>query len=66
MEKKCALIQLSKTLDKDFYGSKAIEFDAHLQGGAILTMDNEQVKMIDANIVKPTRFRNILGTLNNL
>lgn len=67
MEKKCALIQLSKTLDKDFYGSKAIEFDGHLQGGAILTMENEQVKMIDATtIVKPSRLRNIYGTLNNL
>lgn len=67
MEKKCALIQLSKTLDKDFYGSKAIEMDATIDGGAMLTLDQDnQIKLIEGASVKPARFRNIYGTLNNL
>jgi len=67
MEKKCALIQLSKTLDKDFYGSKAIEMDATIDGGALLTLDqNDKIKLIDGAAIKPTRFRNIYGTLNQL
>jgi len=67
MEKKCALIQLSKTLDKDFYGSKAIEMDATIDGGAVLTLDqNNQIKLIEGASVKPARFRNIYGTLNQL
>lgn len=67
MEKKSALIQLSKTLDKDFYGSKAIELDSTIDGGAILTLDqNNQIKLIDGAAVKPTRYRNIYGTLNKL
>ena len=67
MEKKCALIQLSKTLDKDFYGSKAIEMDATISGGAMLTLDqNNQIKLIEGAAVRPARFRDIYGTLNDL
>ena len=67
MEKKCALIQLSKTIDKDFYGAKAIEMDAAMEGGAILTLDqNDQIKLIEGASIKPARFRNIYGTLNQL
>jgi len=67
MEKKCALIQLSKTIDKDFYGAKAIEMDAAMEGGAVLTLDqNNQIKLIEGASVKPQRFRNIYGTLNQL
>ena len=67
MEKKCALIQLSKLIDKDYYGSKAIEYDGIIEGGAMLTLDqNDQIKLIDGAPVKPARFRNIYGTLNQL
>jgi len=67
MEKKCCLIQLGKMLDKDYYGTKAIELDNRLEGGATLTLDeNERVKLIEGANVKPTRFRNIYGTLNSL
>jgi len=67
MEKKSALMQLSKLLDKDYYGSKAIELDSRVEGGAILTLDaNDQVKLIEGTPVKPTRFRNIYGTLNSM
>jgi recombination protein RecT len=66
MEKKSCLIQLSKLLDKDYYGTKAIELDNRLEGGAVLTLDNnDQVKLIEGAAVKPTRFRNIYGTLNS-
>jgi len=67
MEKKSVLMQLSKLLDKDFYGSKAIELDSRIEGGAVLTLDaNDQVKLIEGTTVKPTRFRNIYGTLNSI
>jgi hypothetical protein len=67
MEKKSVLMQLSKLLDKDYYGSKAIELDSRIEGGAVLTLDaNDQVKLIEGASVKPTRFRNIYGTLNSI
>lgn len=65
MEKKSCLIQLSKLLDKDYYGQKAIELDSRLSGGAIVTLDSkDQVQIIENTPVKPTRYRNIYGTLN--
>ena len=64
MEKKCCLIQLAKLLDKDYYGTKAIELDNRLEGGAVLTLDDqERVKLIEDTPVKPNRYRNIYGTL---
>lgn len=68
MEKKCALVQLSKMLPKDYYSKKAISMDSMLDGGAMLTLDeNNQVKIIDNVINKPnSKFRNIYGTLNNI
>lgn len=65
MEKKCALIQLSKMLPKDYYSKKAISMDNMVEGGAILTLDeNNQVKIVEGTPIKPTRYRNIYGTLN--
>jgi recombination protein RecT len=68
MERKAALIQLSKLLPKDFYSKKAIGVDNMVEGGAILTLDeNNNVKMIEGGISKqPTRYRNIYATINNL
>ncbi len=64
MEKKCTLIQLAKLLDKDYYGSKALDLDNKLEVGALLTLDeNDKIRVIEQN--KPTRFRNIYGTLLN-
>jgi recombination protein RecT len=66
MEKKCALIQLSKMLPKDYYSKKAISMDNMVEGGAMLTLDeNNQVKIVEGTPIKPTRFRNIYGTLND-
>jgi hypothetical protein len=65
MERKCVLIQLSKMLPKDYYSKKAIGMDSMMESGAVLTLDeNNQVKIVEGTPVKPTRFRNIYGTLN--
>jgi recombination protein RecT len=65
MERKCVLIQLSKMLPKDYYSKKAISMDNMVDGGAYLTLDdNNQVKVVEGTPIKPTRFRNIYGTLN--
>lgn len=67
MEKKCCLIQLAKLLDKDYYGTKAIELDNRLEGGAMLTLDEQdRVKLIEGAAVKPTRYRNIYGSLKSV
>lgn len=67
MEKKCALIQLSKMLPKDYYSKRAISLDGIMEGGGLLTLDEEnKVKIIEGAPVKPTRFRNIYGTLNSI
>lgn len=67
MEKKCCLMQLGKMLDKDYYGTKAIELDNRLEGGATITLDeNEKVKLIEGAAIKPARFRDIYGTLKSL
>ena len=64
MEKKCCLIQLAKLLDKDYYGTKAIELDNRLEGGAVLTLDDqERVKLVEDAPVRPARYRNIYGSL---
>lgn len=67
MERKCVLIQLSKMLPKDYYSKKAISMDNMLEGGGMLTLDeNNQIKVVEGTPIKPTRYRNIYGTLNTL
>lgn len=67
MEKKACLIQNAKLLDKDLYTTKAIELDGKIDGGAILTLDNNnQIKLIEGAAVRPTRFRSVYGTINKL
>lgn len=66
MEKKAALTQLSKMLPKDYYSKKAITMDGMVSGGAVLTLDDEnKIKIVEGTPVKPTRYRNIYGTLGN-
>lgn len=65
MEKKAALIQLSKLLQKDFYSKKAISYDNAFEGGAYLTLDdNKNIKIVEGTAVKPKRFRNIYEELS--
>jgi recombination protein RecT len=66
MEKKAALIQLSKMLPKDYYSKKAISMDSMMEGGSFITLDeNNNVKVIEGTPIRPTRYRNIYGTLNS-
>jgi recombination protein RecT len=65
MEKKCVLIQLSKMLPKDYYSKKAISLDQSVEGGSVLTLDeNNQIKIVEGTPIKPMRFRQIYSTLN--
>lgn len=65
MEKKAALIQLAKLLPKDYYSKKAIGMDGMVEAGGYLTLgENNEVRVIEGAVVKPTRYRNIYGTLN--
>ena len=62
MEKKSAIIQLSKMLEKDYYSKKGIQMASVLDGGAHLTLgNNDEIKIIEGTPVKPTRFRDLYG-----
>jgi phage RecT family recombinase len=67
MERKCCLIQLAKMLDKDFYGTKALDLENKLEVGTTLTLDeNDRILYLDnKQLQKPKRFRDIYGTLGN-
>jgi len=50
MLRKTALIQLSKLLPKDLYGSDAVDMANKIEGGAVLTLDeNNRIKILDTN-----------------
>ena len=67
MVKKTALIQLAKLLPKDYFGTKAVELDSKLEGGAVLSLDeNNQVKIIDGKKVSIIKQQNVLKTFANL
>jgi len=67
MVKKTALIQLAKLLPKDYYATKAVELDSHLEGGAILSLDDEnKVKIIDGKRVSIVKQPNVMNTFANL
>ena len=67
MEKKVALIQLSKMLPKDYYSKKAISIDNMVGNGAVLSLDEDnKIKIVEGTPIQPTRFRNIYGTLGNI
>ncbi len=65
MERKVVLTQLAKMLPKDYYSKKAISMDNMVEGGAMLTLDeNNQIKIVESTTSKPSKFRSIYGTLN--
>ena len=67
MEKKVALVQLSKMLDKDSYSSNSIQRDIALEGGGYLTMgDNDEIKIVEAQKSLNNRTTGIYSTLNNI
>lgn len=66
MERKVVLVQLAKMLPKDYYSKKAISMDGMMEGGAVLTLDeNNEIKVVNNYQSKPSRLRNIYGALNN-
>jgi recombination protein RecT len=66
MERKVVLVQLAKMLPKDYYSKKAISMDGMMEGGAVLTLDeNNEIKVVNNYQAKPSRLRNIYGALNN-
>jgi recombination protein RecT len=67
MVRKTALIQLSKMLPKDFYGKKAVEMDNQLEGGAILSLDDDnQIRIIDGKKIAPAKQASAINTFNSL
>jgi recombination protein RecT len=67
MIKKTALIQLAKLLPKDYYGTKAVELDSNIEGGALLSLDeNNEVKIIDGKKVSVLKQPNVMNTFANL
>ena len=67
MVRKTALIQLSKMLPKDFYGKKAVEMDGQLEGGAILSLDEDNnIKIIDGKKAGALKQGSVISTFNSL
>jgi recombination protein RecT len=67
MVKKTALIQLSKLLPKDYYGKKAVELDNQIEGGAILSLDeNDDIRIIDGKKFAPVKHASVAQTINSL
>lgn len=67
MEKKAALIQLSKLLPKDYYSQKAISYEGALEGGSYLTVDeNNQIVLVNSEPKQVGYKTNIYQNLQNL
>lgn len=67
MVRKTALIQLSKMLPKDFYGKKAVEMDNQLEGGAYLSLDEDNnIKIIDGKKIASAKQPSAINTFNSL
>lgn len=67
MVRKTALIQLAKLLPKDYYGKKAIEMDGKLEGGAYLSLDEENnVRIIEGTKIAPVKQASAIKTFNSL
>ena len=64
MARKMALVQLSKMLPKDFYSKKAIEMDGALEGGAVLSLDDDNtIRIISDKKAAP---KGVASTLSSL
>jgi len=67
MVRKTALIQLAKLLPKDYYGKKAIEMDGKLEGGAYLSLDEDNnVRIIEGTKIAPVKQASAIKTFNSL
>jgi recombination protein RecT len=67
MERKVALVQLAKMLDKDSYSSNSIQRDTAIEGGGYLTMDdNDEIRVVTPQKSINNRSAGIYSTLNNI
>lgn len=67
MVRKTALIQLSKMLPKDFYGKKAVEIDNQVEGGAYLSLDDDNnIKIVDGKRIASVKQPSAINTFNSL
>jgi recombination protein RecT len=68
MERKTALMQLSKMLPKDIYSQKAISIDSMVQSGSILTHDkNFKIEMVEGGTQqKLGKGRDLYASFNEL
>jgi len=67
MVRKTALNQLAKLLPKDYYAKKALEMDGRLEGGAYLSLDEDNtIKIVDGKHIASTKQASAIKTFNSL
>jgi recombination protein RecT len=68
MPKKTCIKQLAKLLPKDYYQSKALAIDDNVEGGAFLTLDEDNKPIIvqQAKPIRATKKTNLYAALSNL
>jgi recombination protein RecT len=67
MVRKTALVQLSKMLPKDYYSKKAVELDNNIEGGAFLSLDEDnQIRIVDGKKIAPNKQASVINTINSL
>lgn len=67
MARKTALIQLAKLLPKDYYGKQAVDLEQRIEGGAYLSLDeNNQIKIVEGKAISPVKQASAIKTFNSL
>jgi len=67
MARKTVLIQLAKLLPKDYYGKQAVDLEQRIEGGAYLSLDeNNQVKIVEGKAISPVKQASAIKTFNSL
>lgn len=66
MEKKCALVQLAKSLPKDYYATQALAIDQAVEGGAYLTVGEDNRPVLKDEDVSKLKQANVINTFNAL
>lgn len=67
MARKTVLIQLAKLLPKDYYGKQAVDLEQRIEGGAYLSLDeNNQIKIVDGKTIAPVKQASAIKTFNSL
>jgi recombination protein RecT len=67
MARKTALIQLAKLLPKDYYGKQAVDLETRIEGGAYLSLDEDnQIKIVEAKQIASVKQPSAIKTFNSL